>query len=343
MAKETMRAAVFHGTAGKGPVTPQHPVLTLEDIAIPTPAAGESLLKVLGCGVCRTDLHIVEGDLPVKLQPLIPGHQIVAEIVSTDSKELHPGDRVGVSWMGGVDGSCKFCTTGRENLCDNAVFTGYSRNGGYAEYATARTDFLIPLPMQLEPTVAAPLLCAGMIGFRSLRVAEVKLGMRVGLFGFGASARLVMPVLQAWGCDVYVSTRGGRHREEASGMGAHWVGDALDQPPVKLDAAVTFAPVGGVVLAAIKSLDKGGIVAINAIHLDQMPAFDYDSYMWMERQIRSVANMTRQDAKDFLRIAAEIGIRPTSQQFPLERANEALLAAKQEDVVGSAVIVMGAS
>ena len=331
----TMRAAVFHGPVAAG----QKP-LTIEQMPRPTPAAGESLLRVLACGVCRTDLHIIEGDLPPLLRPLIPGHQIVAEIVTTDSTTLHVGDRVGVSWMGGVDGTCKFCTSGRENLCDNVVFTGYSRNGGYAEYTTARTDFLIPLASSLEPAIAAPLLCAGMIGFRSLRVAEVKPGMRVGLFGFGASARLIMPVLQAWGCEVYVSTRGERHRKEASGMGARWVGDALDEPPVKLNAAVTFAPAGSVVLAAIKALDKGGIVAINAIHLDQMPAFDYDRYLWMERQIRSVANMTRENAHDFLRTATEIGIKPASQQFSLEQANEALFAAKEEDVVGSAVIVM---
>jgi propanol-preferring alcohol dehydrogenase len=331
----TMRAAIFHGPVGEG----QRP-LSLEDVPIPEAGPGDSLLKVLACGVCRTDLHIVEGDLPPRQRPLIPGHQIVAEIVSTDSTELRAGDRVGVSWMGGVDGTCRFCTSGRENLCDNAVFTGYSRNGGYAQYATARTDFLIPLANGLEPLTAAPLLCAGIIGFRSLRVAGIRHGMRVGLFGFGASARLVMPVLQSWGCKVYVSTRGERHRDEAAGFGARWVGDAMDRPPVLLDAAVTFAPVGAVVRAAVESLDKGGIVAINAIHLDAMPSFDYDKHFWMERQMRSVANMTRQDAKDFLAIAAQIGIRPAAQKFSLEQANEALEAAKQEDVVGSAVIVM---
>jgi propanol-preferring alcohol dehydrogenase len=241
--------------------------------------------------------------------------------------------------MGGTDGTCKFCRTGRENLCDAPVFTGYSRNGGYAEYAVARTDFLIPLASTLSLEITAPLLCAGMIGFRSLRVAEIKPGQRVGLFGFGASARLVMPVLQHWGCEVYVSTRGKRHRHEAEAFGAKWVGDALDQPPVRLDAAVTFAPVGSVLLAALKSLDKGGIVAINAIHLDQVPSFDYDSLLWLERQIRSVANMTREDARDYLQIATEIGITPSMQTFPLEHANDALEAAKNEDVVGSAVLL----
>jgi alcohol dehydrogenase, propanol-preferring len=329
----TMRAAIFRKSSSTGRI------LSIEEVPIPQPQAGESLLKVLACGVCRTDLHIVEGDLPAKLPALILGHQIVGEIVSTSSSEFQVGARVGVSWMGGTDGTCKFCRSGRENLCDAAIFTGYSRNGGYAEYAVARTDFLIPLGENLSPTVAAPLLCAGMIGFRSLRVAEVKPGQRVGLFGFGASARLIMPVVQHWGCEVYVATRGASHQQEASAMGAKWVGDAFDLPPVRLDSAVTFAPVGAVVLAAIKSLDKGSIVAINAIHLDQMPAFDYDSLLWEERQIRSVANMTREDAKDYLRIATEIGITPAIKTFRLDEANEALEAVKDEDVVGSAVII----
>jgi propanol-preferring alcohol dehydrogenase len=241
--------------------------------------------------------------------------------------------------MGGTDGTCKFCMSGRENLCDNAVFTGYSRNGGYAEYAVARTDFLVPLPDTHSPEVTAPLLCAGMIGFRSVRVAGVKPKMRVGIFGFGASARLVMPVLQAWQCEVHVATRGEEHRQEARDFGAKWVGDAFDKPPQPLDAAVVFAPVGSVFLAALKAMDKGGIVAINAIHMDQMPAFDYDSLLWEERQIRSVANMTREDAHDFLRIAGEIGITPKIKTFALQDANQALMAVKNEDVVGSPVLL----
>lgn len=330
----TMRAAVF-----RKPPSPGQKALSMEEVPIPEPGSGESLLRVLACGVCRTDLHIVEGDLPSKLSPLILGHQIVGEIVNSSSTEFQVGDRVGVSWMGGTDGTCKFCLSGRENLCDASIFTGYSRNGGYAEYVAARTDFLVPLPRTLSPMVIAPLLCAGMIGFRSLRVAEVKPGQRVGLFGFGASARLVMPVLLSWKCEVYVSTRGVRHQQEAAALGAKWVGDAFDLPPERLDAVVIFAPVGSVFLAGLKSLDKGGIVAINAIHLDRMPAFDYDSLLWEERQIRSVANMTRQDAKDFLRIAGEIGITPAVKTFRLDEANEALQAIKDEDVIGSAVLV----
>jgi propanol-preferring alcohol dehydrogenase len=212
-------------------------------------------------------------------------------------------------------------------------------NGGYAAYALAREDFVFPLPEALDDLQAAPLLCAGIIGFRSLRVAGVEKGERVGLFGFGASAHLAMPVLQFWGCDVYVSTRGASHRELARSLGATWVGDALDRPPVALDRAITFAPSGDVVVSALASLRKGGVVAINAIHLDRIPEFDYDRLLWGERQIRSVANMTREDARDFLRIAAEIGIRPTVTAFPLDQANEALMAIKQDSIDGAAVIV----
>lgn len=333
MIPTTMTAAMFRGTAaGRQP-------LSLEQIPVPQLNAGEALIKVLACGVCRTDLHIVEGDLPLRLSPLIPGHQIVGDVVLCSDDRFQIGDRVGISWMGGTDGTCKFCHSGRENLCDDPVFTGYLRNGGYAEYVSARTDFLIPISHTLAPEVTAPLLCAGIIGFRSLRVAEVKPRQRVGLFGFGASARLVVPVLQHWGCEIYVSTRGERHRQEARALGAKWVGAAFDQPPVPLDAAVSFAPVGNVVLAGLKSLGKGGILSINAIHLDGMPAFDYDSLLWQERQIRSVANMTRQDARDFLRIAEQIKITPAIKVFRLREANDALAAIKDEDVVGSAVIV----
>jgi propanol-preferring alcohol dehydrogenase len=333
MTQTSMRAAVFHSPSQDG--LP----LSIEDVPIPVPGSGESLLKVLACAVCRTDLHIVEGDLPLKQSPIIPGHQIVGEVVSSSSAEHPVGSRAGVSWMGGTDGTCKFCLSGRENLCDAAVFTGYSRNGGYAEYVVARTDFLIPLPETHSPEVTAPLLCAGMIGFRSLRMAEVKPRQRVGLFGFGASARLVMPVLQAWQCEVYVATRGAGHQQEARDFGAKWVGDAYDKPPQPLDAAVTFAPAGKVFLAALKALDKGGIVAINAIHMDEIPSFDYDSLLWEERQIRSVANMTRDDARDFLHIAAEIGITPRIKTFSLKEANQALQAVKNEDVVGSPVLL----
>jgi alcohol dehydrogenase, propanol-preferring len=331
-----MKSAILH--AANQP-------LQIEDIPIPVLIPGNTLLRVLACGVCRTDLHIYEGDLPLIHQPLILGHQIVGEVVEAttptndEPPTLSAGTRVGVSWIGGADGTCPFCIRHEENLCDNPVFTGYTVNGGYAEYALVRSDFLYPLPADLDDTHAAPLLCAGIIGFRSLRVAGTQPGERVGLFGFGASASQAIEVLRHWKCEVFVSTRGEHHRRQAESVGAKWVGTENDKPPVPLDRAITFAPSGAVVVSALSSLRKGGVVAINAIHLDQMPAFDYDTLLWGERQIRSVANMTRNDARDYLRLAAEIGLKPQVQIFPLDRANEALQAVKQETAYGPCVIV----
>ena len=241
--------------------------------------------------------------------------------------------------MGGVDGSCWYCHHGMENLCDKPTFTGYTVDGGYAEFVLVRTDFVYPLPAAVDDVHVAPLLCAGIIGFRSLRVAGVERGERVGLFGFGSSASLAIAVLQSWNCEVYVVTRGESHRNRAASLGATWVGKEDDKPPVALDRAVTFAPSGKVVVDALSSLRKGGVVAINAIHLDNMPSFDYDRLLWGERQIRSVANMTRQDARDFLKIANDIGIRSEVKVFALADANKALLAVKEETEQGSAVIV----
>ncbi|MGA3212191.1 MAG: zinc-dependent alcohol dehydrogenase family protein [Terriglobales bacterium] len=331
-----MRAAILNSPQ---PIS-SHP-LRIAEVAKPEPQPGQVLLRVRACGVCRTDLHIVEGELPALRESLIPGHQIVGEVVGGATPELPLGMRVGVSWMGGVDGTCWYCCHGSENLCDAPTFTGYTVNGGYAEFASARADFVFPLPDELkdDDLHAAPLLCAGIIGFRSLRVAGVELGERVGLFGFGASAHLAISVLRAWNCEVYVSTRGASHRKLAQSLGAVWVGDEKQKPPVELDRAVTFAPSGEVVISALSSLRKGGVVAINAIHLDRIPQFDYDRLLWGERQLRSVANMTRADARDFLRIAAEIGLRPKATAFPLEQANEALQAVKNDAIDGAAVIV----
>ncbi len=313
--------------------------LQIEDAPQPQAAAGQVLLRMRACGVCRTDLHIVEGELAPRRDTLIPGHQIVGDIVEGATAELPIGTRVGVSWIGGVDGDCPCCRRGLENLCDAPVFTGYTINGGYAEYAAARRDFVFKLPPELDDLHAAPLLCAGIIGFRSLRVAGVEPGDRVGLFGFGASAHLAIAVLRSWNCDVYVSTRGASHRQLAATLGAAWVGSETDKPPVELDRAVTFAPSGDVVIAALSSLRKGGIVAINAIHLDRIPEFDYDRLLWGERQIRSVANMTRSDARDFLKIAADIRLQPKVTEFSLDQANEALAAVKHDAIDGAAVIV----
>lgn len=316
----------------------KHP-LRISQVARPEPKSGQLLLRVRACGVCRTDLHIVEGELPPLREGIIPGHQIVGEIVDGANAELPVGTRVGVSWIGGTDGKCWYCQHGRENLCDSPTFTGYTVDGGYAEYAVARQDFVFPLPKALDDLHAAPLLCAGIIGFRSLRVAGVEHEDRVGLFGFGASAHLAISVLRAWKCEVYVSTRGASHRQLAASLGATWVGTEKDRPPVELDRAVTFAPSGDVVIAALASLRKGGVVAINAIHLDRMPEFDYDHLLWGERQLRSVANMTRSDARDFLQIAAEISLQPKVTTFSLDHANEALIAVKSDSIDGAAVIV----
>lgn len=309
------------------------------EVARPKPGTGQVLLRVRACGVCRTDLHVVEGELPPRRSPVIPGHQIVGDVVEGDRGDLTIGARVGVSWVGGTDGDCPYCRRDLENLCDSPTFTGYTVDGGYAEYALARTDFVFPLPAALDDLHAAPLLCAGIIGFRSLRVAGVKPGDNVGLFGFGSSAALAIAILHFWNCRVYVSTRGESHRQLAAGLGAAWVGDEMSKPPVELDSAVTFAPSGDVVVAALSSLRKGGIVAINAIHLDRIPQFDYDTLLWGERQIRSVANMTRTDARDFLELAGRIGLRPQVTTFSLDQANEALLAIKADSVNGSAVVV----
>jgi propanol-preferring alcohol dehydrogenase len=269
---------------------------------------------------------------------LIPGHQIVGEIIDGATSDFPLGTRVGVSWIGGVDGTCWYCRKNLENLCDSPIFTGYSVDGGYAEYALARADFVFSLPSALDDLQAAPLLCAGIIGFRSIRVAGVEKGDRVGLFGFGASAHLAIAVLRAWKCEVYVSTRGASHRQLAQSLGATWVGSELDKPPVELDRAITFAPSGDVVVAALASLRKGGVVAINAIHLDRIPEFNYDRLLWGERQLRSVANMTRSDARDFLQIAADIKLRPKITVFPLDQANEALAALKGDSIDGAAVL-----
>jgi propanol-preferring alcohol dehydrogenase len=314
--------------------------LHVEEVPRPQLQPGHVLLRVIACGVCRTDLHIVEGDLPPLRPRLIPGHQIVGEVVEGATETLHLGTRVGVSWMGGTDGDCWFCKHQMENLCDHPTFTGYSVDGGYAEFVLVRSDFTFPLPPGLDAVHVAPLLCAGIIGFRSLRVAGVQPGERVGLFGFGSSATLAIRILQSWGCETYIVTRGAAHRATAHSLGATWVGGEDDRPPVELDRAITFAPSGKVIVDALSCLRKGGVVAINAIHLDRMPAFDYDKLLWGERQIRSVANMTREDARDFLKIAHDLKIQPRVTTFSLEDANKALMAVKHETENGSAVIVL---
>jgi propanol-preferring alcohol dehydrogenase len=317
------------------------PRLELEQREPPAPGPGELRLRLAACAVCRTDLQITEGDLPAHARPVVPGHQAVGrvEAIGPDVAGWQVGDRAGVGWLAGVDGTCNECRAGRENLCPNATFTGYDRDGGYEEALIARGDFCFPIPDAFEDLDAAPLLCGGVIGFRSLRISGIAPGGRLGLYGFGASALLTLQVALHWGCEVYVVTRSAGEQARASEMGATWAGDYEQPLPVALDAAVTFAPVGSVVIAALRSLAPGGTVAINAIHLDHVPEFDYD-LLWRERGLRSVANYTRQDARDFLALAAEIPIKPEIQPFPLAAANEALRELKAGGLQGPAVLTI---
>ena len=332
----TKTAAVLHTT---GPIAGDR--LHIEQRDIPPLQAGQVLVTIRACGVCRTDLNIVEGNLRPHRPAIVPGHQIVGAVSAVaPGVTLAVGTRVGISWLGGTDGTCRFCLEGRENLCDNPIYTGYDVDGGYATAVVARADFAYPLSDRLDDLHAAPLLCAGIIGFRALRVAGVVPGESVGLYGFGSSAHLALPILKEWGCSVFVATRGANHREFAEKLGADWVGSETDRPPKPLDRAITFAPAGAVVVAALGALRKGGVVAINAIHLDCIPQFDYDSLLWGEREIRSVTNMTRKDARDFLELAAQIGIKPTTTAFPLERVNDALRAVENDSIDGSAVVTL---
>ncbi len=317
------------------------PGFGLVDVPDPVPGPGEVLMAVAACGVCRTDLQLVEGDLPARRLPVIPGHQIVGTVLATGPgvDPARTGTAVGIPWLAGSCGTCRFCTTGRENLCPDGRFTGWDRDGGFAERATAAADVAFELPAGLAPADAAPLLCGGVIGYRSLRVAGVAPGQRLGLYGFGASATLAIQIAVHWGCEVYVATRSPTEQRRALALGAQWAGSYDDRPPVPLDAAVTFAPSGAVVVAALRALDRGGTVAINAIHLDGIPAFDYDD-LWLERSIRSVANVTRADVEAFLQLAATIPIRTQVARYPLAEVARALADLAAGRVSGAAVLEM---
>lgn len=306
----------------------------------PQPAAGEVVIRVAACAACRTDLQLCEGDVSARLLPIIPGHQVVGRIAAVGDgvAEWREGDRAGLTWLAGSCGECPHCRAGRENLCEHATFTGWDRHGGFAELVSARADVVVPLPEGPDDVVLAPLLCGGVIGFRSLRVAGVTPGCRVGLYGFGASALQAIQVARHWGCRVAVATRDARERERALAMGAEWAGGYDDPPPFALDSAVTFAPSGDVVVAALRALERGGTVAINAIHLDRIPQFDYD-HLWWERSIRSVANVTRADARDYLAIAADIPVVTTTEQHALPDANRALQRIASGEVDGAAVVI----
>jgi alcohol dehydrogenase, propanol-preferring len=323
-----------------GPIADAGP---LELVARPsmTPGAGEIAIDVVACGVCRTDLQLVEGDLAARRLPIVPGHQVVGRVSATGEGVTRwaIGDRVGVGWLGGSCGDCDACRSGRENLCPDARFTGWDRDGGYAEQMLARADFAYALPDGFADLDAAPLLCGGVIGYRSLRISGIEPGGRLGLYGFGASALLTIQVALHWGCEVYVCTRSDAEQVRARELGAVWAGAAHDHPPVPLDAAITFAPVGSVVVAALEAIRPGGTVAVNAIHLDHIPEFDYDK-LWRERGIRSVANFTRRDAEEFLALAAEIPVRTVVDLSPLDRANSTLLRLREGEVGGAAVLTI---
>ena len=316
--------------------------LKLTEAPTPQPDENQILVKVSVCGVCRTDLHVIEGELPRQVLPIIPGHQIIGRVdqVGEGVKRLKIGDRVGIPWLHQTCGVCEYCRAGRENLCDNAIFTGWLVNGGYAEYAVAPAEFVYPIPEIFSDEEAAPLLCAGIIGFRSLRLSGItgpSPGKRLGIYGFGAAAHIAIQVARHWGVNVYAFTRDAGHRRLASDLGAVWAGGSDDDPSDKLDSVIIFAPAGELVISALKVLKKGGCVTLGGIHMTQIPPIDYQ-FLYHERAIRSVANNTRQDGLDFLRVAAEIPIKTQTQIFDLVEANIALNALKHDAVRGAAVI-----
>ncbi len=321
------------------PGTAEEAPLRLEEIPVPQPGPGQVLLRVRLCGVCHTDLHTVEGDITPPRYPVIPGHQVVGEVAALGEgvRALRLGQRVGVPWLYAACGECEFCRRGEENLCPNARFTGFHTGGGYAEYMLAEARYALPLPESIPDVQAAPLLCAGIIGYRSLRKADVAPGERVGLFGFGASAHLAIQVARHWGCEVYVFTRSQAHRQHARELGAAWVGGAQEEPPRPLDRAVIFAPAGGLVPLALEKLRPGGTLAINAIHMSPIPEMPY-RLVYGERTLRSVANATYRDGVEFLALAAEIPVRATVQMYPFADAPQALQDLKHSRINGEAVL-----
>jgi propanol-preferring alcohol dehydrogenase len=315
--------------------------LQLVERAVPDPAPDEHVLEVAACADCRTDLQLAEGGLEARRLPIVPGHQAVGRVVRVGRSVAGwgVGERAGVAWLASTCGTCPFCLTSRENLCPNARFTGWDRDGGYATRIAVCADFALRLPDGFDDLAAAPLLCGGVIGYRSLKVSGIRPGGRLGLFGFGASALLALQVARHWDCEVHVRTRSAREQRRAVEFGAATAA-GYDQPTPPLDAAVTFAPSGDVVVAALRCVARGGTVAINAIHLDRIPEFSYD-LLWLERRLRSVANFTRTDAREFLDLAATIPIRTAIQTFPLEQGNEALRRLASGDLEATAVLVVG--
>jgi propanol-preferring alcohol dehydrogenase len=315
--------------------------LQMREIDLPQPGPGQVRLKIHTCGVCHTDLHIVEGDLALPRLPTIPGHQVVGVVDAVGEKvTLHQiGDRLGVPWLYHTCGVCRYCRADKENLCQNIRFTGLHADGGFAEFMLVAEQFAYPIPAVFSDAKAAPLLCAGVVGYRSLRLSQVQPRQRLGLYGFGASAHLVLQVAHFWGCEVFVFTRGQHHRELARSLGAVWAGGVEDDPGVLMDSSIIFAPAGPLAPLALRRLDRGGRLALGSIHMSPIPEMPYD-LLWHERTIQSVANSTRQDVLDFLQVAAEIPLKTETELFPLEQANEALLRLKQGQINGAAVLVV---
>jgi propanol-preferring alcohol dehydrogenase len=323
------------------PKPAEHRPLQLEEVPLPSPGPREVLIKVKACGVCHTDLHIVEGDLPLPLLPVTPGHQVVGvvEHVGTDVHEHHAGARVGVPWLNTTCGRCEYCLSDKENLCLEGRFTGYHVHGGFAEYVCLSADAVYALPSSFPAESAAPLLCAGVIGYRALRLSGIDSGQRLGLFGFGASAHIALQIALHRGCEVYVFSRGAGHRRLAEELGAVWTGKSGETPPRSLHAAVIFAPAGELVPTALKALGRGGTVALAGIHMSLIPTMEY-ALLYQERCLRSVANSTRKDVRDMLSLAAEIPVKTEVETFPWIDANGALAKMKRGEINGSGVLMM---
>ncbi|NPA91398.1 MAG: zinc-dependent alcohol dehydrogenase family protein [Chloroflexi bacterium] len=329
-----MRAMVLHQ---QKPIE-ENP-LQLEEVPKPHVGPGQILLHVRTCGVCHTDLHIVEGDLPLHKSPIIVGHQIVGivEEVGPGVTQHKVGDRVGVPWVYKMCGKCEFCRSGKENLCLNPLFTGWDVDGGFAEYMVADAAFSFPIPDNVDDAHAAPLLCAGIVGYRTLKLSELQPGQRLGIYGFGASAHIVIQIARYWGAEVYVFTRSEEHKRHAWELGAAWVGEAQDTPPKKIHSAVIYAPAGWIVKEALRVLERGGTISLGGIYMTPIPELPYDLLYW-EHTVRSTANATREDARELLQLAGEIPIRTDVEVFPLEEANEALRRLKHSELKGSAVL-----
>jgi propanol-preferring alcohol dehydrogenase len=329
-----MRAMVL-----EKPLPAEQSPLLQREIPMPSPGVGEVRVRVRCCGVCHTDLHTVEGDLPLPKLPIVPGHQIVGVVdaIGSGVRQIKEGDRVGIPWLYSTDGTCKYCVQGLENLCDHGRFTGYHVNGGYAEAMTVPEAFAHSLPRSFSDENAAPLLCAGIIGYRSYRLSNIRCGERLGLYGFGASAHLVIQLARHEGCEVYVFTRTAAHRDLAKKLGAAWVGGAEGNPPSPLDAAIIFAPAGALVREALRLLRKGGTLALAGITMSPIPELDY-LLLYHERVIRSVANSTRQDCREFLLLAAEANLKTEIRTYALDEANQALQDLKHSRIEGAAVL-----